>query len=70
MITAGGDGFARVWDLSASTGSIDELADLAGVYAVRRLDEGGALITLTTEQFREAWQRLHAGKSETPDARR
>lgn len=62
VVTAGEDGVARVRDVSAPTGSIDDLMHLASVYAVRRLDEGGALTALTTEQFREAWQALHAEK--------
>jgi WD40 repeat protein len=62
VATAGEDGVARVWDVSASSGSIDELIHLAGAYAVRRLDEGGALVALTTEQFREDWRARPARK--------
>jgi WD40 repeat protein len=59
IVTAGYDGLVRVWDLSAPTETIDDLMHLCHAYAVRRLDDAGALVPLSTNAFRRDWQALH-----------
>jgi WD40 repeat protein len=59
IVGAGSDGSARVWDLSGLTGTIDDLVRLCHAYAVRRLDDAGALLPLSTDDFRHDWQALH-----------
>ena len=59
IVTASEDGSARVWDLSGPTGTLEDLMHLCHVYAVRRLDDAGALLPLTTDDFRHDWQALH-----------
>src|SRR5262249_2725100 len=58
VVTAGEDRFARVWDVFPAAPPIAELAALSHVLAVRRVDDTGALVSLTSEGFRAAWRVL------------
>jgi hypothetical protein len=67
---------AQVWDVSADDRPAADLLLLARLLANRRLDENGALVTLSQAEVRELWSSLHArypgalgGRAQTTDER-
>jgi WD40 repeat protein/tetratricopeptide (TPR) repeat protein len=67
LITAGGDnidGMARLYRLSPSDLSVDDLVLLAWVLTGQRTDAARRMVPLDTAEVQAAWQRLRPGHSE------
>ncbi len=62
VLTAGSD--ARIWDLSPDTQPAEALQNQAELIACQRLDQTGALVSLTPDEFKAIWRRVHPSPGE------
>jgi eukaryotic-like serine/threonine-protein kinase len=63
IATAGRDRIARVWELPLEQSPTEALEQLARVLANRKLEAGGVLVTMNSEELQGSWARLRKDHS-------